>query len=123
MRKRRSFANSLPDYDIDHDYDVIVASFAKSYGIRLRKLPDGDMTFMEFTALLSNLPGDCQLADLVRIRKAEGEEPKSFTPQQLEIRSEWQRFISARVSHGEIKTNSAGLQQLLKSMSRVVEKR
>lgn len=80
------------------------------------------MTYLEFTALLSNLPGDSQLADLIRIRKAEGEELKSFTPQQMEIRSEWQRFISRRVSHGEIKTNSAGLQQLLKSMSRVVEK-
>ena len=43
-------------YDLLEDYDLIEASFAKQYGIRLRN--EQDMTWSEFATLLSGLMPD-----------------------------------------------------------------
>ena len=75
-------------YDLFEDYDVIEASFAQQYGIRLRT--EDDMLWDEFSNLLAGLNGDTPLGYLVRIRsEKDGKVRKKFTPEEKRIYSEW----------------------------------
>lgn len=75
-------------YDLFDDYDVIEASFAQQYGIRLRT--EDEMLWDEFATLLAGLNGETPLGYLVRIRSEK--DPKvrqKFTKEEKKIYSEW----------------------------------
>lgn len=75
-------------YDILDDWELIEASFAKQYGIRLRREPD--MTWAEFSALLSGLMPDTPLGEVVSIRsETDRKRIERFTPAQRRIYDEW----------------------------------
>lgn len=81
--------NSNPEvwYDLMEDYPLIEASFLEQYGIRLSET---NMSWREFSDLLSCLSADTALGRVVAIRsETDGELLKKFTKGQKEIREEW----------------------------------
>ena len=74
-------------YDLMEDYPLIEASFLEQYGIRLSET---NMSWREFSDLLSCLSADTALGRVVAIRsETDGEVLKKFTKGQKEIREEW----------------------------------
>ena len=85
FRKPRS--NTEVWYDLMEDYPLIEASFLEQYGIRLSEV---DMSWREFSDLLSCLSADTALGRVVAIRsETDGEVLKKFNKGQREIRQEW----------------------------------
>ena len=83
-------------YDLLDDYDLIEASFAKQYGIRLRNEPD--MTWSEFATLLSGLMSDTPLGQIISIRAEKDKDIiKRFTKEQKRIQSDWKRRQSKNI--------------------------
>lgn len=75
-------------YDLEEDYDLIEASFAKQYGIRLSR--ENDMSWAEFCSLLSGLMPDTPLGQIVSIRsETDSKIIKNFSKEQRKIRSDW----------------------------------
>jgi len=84
--------DNLKYYDLYEDWHLIEASFAAQYGIRLRREPD--MTWGEFSALLSGLMPETPLGQMVSIRSEQDEEKiKYFTPEQKKIHDDYQKKI------------------------------
>lgn len=88
---RNDFSKDTEDfYDLYEDYDLIEASFAQQYGIRLRQ--EEDMSWSEFCTLLSGLLPDTPLGRIVSIRAEKDPKVlKNFSADQKKIRNEWQR--------------------------------
>ena len=77
-------------YDLFEDYDLIEASFAQQYGIRLRQ--EDSMTWDEFCSLLSGLNGETPLGCVVRIRSEKDRKViQKFTKNEREIYNAWKR--------------------------------
>ena len=75
-------------YDLYEDWDLIVASFAKQYGIRLRTVDD--MNYSEFCSLLSGIMPNTPLGNIVSIRSEKDPKVlKNFSKEQREIRNKW----------------------------------
>lgn len=75
-------------YDLFEDWDLIEASFAQQYGIRLRH--EGYMPYGEFATLLAGLNHKTPLGIVVSIRsETDADRLKQFTPDQRRIRREW----------------------------------
>lgn len=75
-------------YDIVEDYELIEASFAQQYGIRLRY--ENQMSWDEFLTLLSGLNSDTPIGNIVAIRaETNSDKIKNFTPEQKRIRNQW----------------------------------
>ena len=92
MARRPDFAQSETSsndwYDLYEDWDLIDASFAKQYGIRLRNEPE--MSWSEFSTLLAGIMPETPLGQIVSIRSEDDKETlKHFTPDQHRIRNEW----------------------------------
>jgi len=69
------------------DWDLIEASFAQQYGIRLRREA---MSWNEFCTLLSGINHDTPLGNIVAIRSEnDPERLKQFSPTQNRIRREY----------------------------------
>ena len=83
-------------YDLLDDYDLIEASFAKQYGIRLRN--EQDMTWSEFATLLSGLMPDTPLGQIISIRAEKDKDIiKRFTKEQKRIQSDWRKRQSQNI--------------------------
>lgn len=97
MRKRKNDfktqnKNQEAYYDLFEDYGLIESSFAQQYGIRLRI--ENDMTWDEFSTLLSGLNADTPLGNIVTIRsEKDPKKIKEFSAEQKRIRNE---YISRR---------------------------
>lgn len=75
------------------DYDLIVASFRKEYGIGPREFKQ--MKWDEFRALLSGLGPDTALGRIVAIRSEDDPDTlKCFTDEQKRIRNEYRNKIA-----------------------------
>ncbi len=108
MRQRK--LKNLPEnkwYDLFEDFDLIEASFAMQYNIRLR---NDDMTWSEFSALLKGIMPETPLGQIVSIRSEENKNMlKNFTKEQHKIRNDWRsrnnkvRDMSAEEKEEEIK--------------------
>ncbi len=90
MKKRHRKQRKIPEnkwYDLFEDFDLIEASFAMQYNIRLR---NDDMTWSEFSALLKGIMPKTPLGQIVSIRSEENKEVlKNFTKEQHKIRNDW----------------------------------
>lgn len=95
------------------DFDLIVSSFQSEYGIRLSKeLPTG-MKWDEFRDLLVGLGPDTALGRIVSIRAEDRKEMlEQFTPEQMQIRSEWRSKWAKRMA----KTNSQQMDAALEAI-------
>lgn len=82
-------------YDIHDDWDLIEASLAKQYGIRIRN--EKSMSWSEFSALVSGLMSDTPLGQMVVIRsERDSKAIKGFSPEQRRIHTEWKRRSAAK---------------------------
>ena len=101
MKQKRTLIHPAKEkeeywYDLLDDYDLIEASFAKQYGIRLRN--EQDMTWSEFATLLSGLMPDTPLGQIISIRAEKDKDViKRFTKEQKRIQSDWKRRQSINI--------------------------
>lgn len=94
------------------DWDLIEASFAQQYGIRLRHT---SMQWTEFTSLLSALNYKTPLGAVISVRtETDQQRLKNFTPEQRKMRSEWQK----RVVKDQLNRNPDGAKQKLGELQR-----
>ncbi len=92
---QRVVKQSADGYDLFEDYDLIEASFAQQYGIRLRH--EKEMPYSEFTTLLAGLDHETPLGRIVRIRTENDQDRlKAFTPEMRKLRRDWQVKIAKR---------------------------
>lgn len=75
-------------YDIREDWQLIEASLATQYNIRIRH--QNDMSWTEFCTLVSGIMPDTPLGQIVTIRAEKDQKTiKNFTPDQKRIHNEW----------------------------------
>ncbi|MDB1956861.1 Gp15 family bacteriophage protein [Clostridium tertium] len=74
------------------DFELIEASFAMQYGIRLR---NDDMSWNEFCTLLTGIMPKTPLGEIVSIRSEEDKDIlKNFTKEQHKIRNDWRNRVN-----------------------------
>ena len=99
---------------------MIEASFAQQYGIRLRK--EKEMSWDEFTTLLSGLNPETPLGNIVSIRSETNKDIlKHFTPQQKKIRSEWAKRTAKSTDSKQYINDMKMFEQMFRSMAKVGE--
>lgn len=99
--KRRNPVDSW--YDFYDDWDLIEASIAKQYGIRLRN-EIKTISWNEVKMLISGLLPDTPLGKIVSVRCENNKDTlKTFTPEMKRIRNEWRN----RVAQGKLKNEDA----------------
>lgn len=96
---------------MDDDWNLIEASFAKQYNIRLRH--DNDMPWSEFCSLLSGIMPDTPLGQIVSIRSEKDKKIiKNFNANQKRIYNEWQLKIAQnKVQSGTIQHDMKALER------------
>ena len=104
-------------YDIVGDWELIEASFAQQYGIRLRR--EDDMSWDEFTTLLAGLNGETPLGRIVSIRsETNSDRIKQFTVAEKKIRKEWaMRHRHVVSDKKEYDAAMAGFHSMFKALS------
>ena len=96
---------------MDFDKDVIEASFAMQYGIRLSK---EDIGFGEFLRLLSGIMPETPLGRLVAVRSEDRTDVlKGFGVYEKKVRSEWRNWS------GELRVESEELVGLQEELARM----
>lgn len=109
-------------YDLYEDYGLIEASFAQQYGIRLRN--EDDMTWDEFTTLLSGLNGDTPLGNVVAIRsEKDPKRIKEFSKEQKRIHRDWQRKQAENMTREEYDEAMKMFSNLFKGMAETQKKK
>lgn len=121
MRKWRNDFNNPssydPYYDLFEDWDLIESSFAKQYGIRLRKKVS-DMEWGEFASLLAGLNGDTPLGNIVRIRSEKDPKIlKQFTSEERKIRSKWLNKTASQITEQDYKQAMENFKNMFKNMA------
>ena len=119
---RHDFTNSARNtpeawYDLREDWALIESSIASQYGIRLRQA--SDMSWSEFTTLVTGLLPETPLGATVRVRSEDDPDMlKRFTKDQLEIRSKWRerRALQQLDNPDVLKRSMDNLSKMLKSM-------
>lgn len=100
-----------PYYDLNDDWDLIVASFQSQYGIRLSRELSG-MSWREFSYLINGLSGDSPLGHIVSIRAENDPEVlKSFTADQKSIRNEYRRKMAMQKSEKDVDSALENIKQ------------
>lgn len=104
-------------YNIIDDWELIEASFAQQYGIRLRR--EDDMSWDEFTTLLAGLNGDTPLGRIVSVRsESNPDRIKQFTAAEKKIRKEWaMRHRHVVSDKKEYDAAMAGFHSMFKALS------
>lgn len=81
-------------YDFYEDWDLIEASIAQQYGIRLRN-EIKTISWAEVKMLISGLLADTPLGRIIQIRSEDNKETlKQFTPDMHKIRNQWRNKIA-----------------------------
>ena len=94
MMIRRVPQKGLQWYDIYDDWDLIEASVAQQYGIRLRS-EINTISWSEVRMLISGLLADTPLGRVIQIRSENNKDQlKSFTPEMHKIRNDWRNRLA-----------------------------
>lgn len=104
-------------YDLREDWALIEASIASQYGIRLRQA--SDMSWSEFTTLVTGLLPETPLGAVVRIRSEDDPKMlKQFNSDQIAIRNKWRdRQALKQLDNPDILAKSMdNLSKMLQSM-------
>lgn len=97
MRPFAARAAQKNGFDLQHDYAVIVASFASAYGLRIRT-PETHLPWPEFQSLLAGLPENTPLPRLIAVRHASDEEAEHLYPAARQARADWQLWLANQPS-------------------------
>lgn len=80
-------------YDLVDDWELIESSFATQYNLRFKDLCE--MSWNEFSTLLSGIMYKTPLGQVVSIRSEEDKDIlKNFTKEQHRIRNEWKSKVN-----------------------------
>ena len=104
-------------YDLRYDWNLIEASLAKQYGLRIRQTKD--MPWTEFCTLVSGLMPDTPLGTVVAIRAEKDPKViKTFTADQKRIYSDWRRQqANKQLENPEnVEKNMENLEKLFSAM-------
>lgn len=101
-------------YDVEYDRDLIEASFAAQYGVRLAR--EADISYAEWARLLRGIMPETPLGRVVAIRaETDRRVMERYGPYERRIRAEWARFRAQRAARdGEADVRR--LQEMLRSM-------
>lgn len=103
-------------YDLFEDWDLIEASIAKQYGIRIRSVAH-EMSWTEFSGLVHGIMPDTPLGQVVSIRSETDKKViKSFSPYQKKIYNDWR----LRQANKQL-NNPETINQRLKDLERSLE--
>ena len=102
-------------FDFDHDYGLIVSSFAAAYGLRIRD-PRTDIPWPEFLDLLGGLPGDMPLPMIIGIRLSTDKEAENLSAAAQKARDDWYLWLAAQDMQGDGGGSVKDLENLFKSM-------
>lgn len=98
------------------DWDLIVASFAQQYGIRLYKEYE-TISYQEYRQLLIGIGGDTPLGNIVRIRaETDPKKIKEFDTYEKRIHREWKVYRNKNKVETDSKKRGEEVQQFLKSL-------
>lgn len=129
MQKQDLILRRHPDeayYDLFDDWNLIESSFAQQYGIRLRL--EDEMTWDEFSNLLSGLGSETPLGKIVGIRSEKDQKIISEWPPEIRrIRNEWlsrkiQKKKTVIVDRKKYDKEMINLQNMFKSISTIGKK-
>lgn len=129
MQKQDLILRRHPDeayYDLFDDWNLIESSFAQQYGIRLRL--EDEMTWDEFSNLLSGLGSETPLGKIVGIRSEKDQKIISEWPPEIRrIRNEWlsrklQKKKTVIVDRKKYDKEMINLQNMFKSISTIKKK-
>ncbi|WP_248511927.1 Gp15 family bacteriophage protein [Sporosarcina sp. NCCP-2222] len=99
------------------DWGLIEASFAQQYNIRLRA--EEEMTWGEFTTLLSGIMPETPLGQVISIRSENDKEIlKNFNAAQRKMRDDWRSRMNKAVTldKKEAAKQVANFQQAMKAV-------
>lgn len=106
---------SDPYYDLFDDYPLIEASFAQQYGIRLRM--ETDMSWDEFSSLISGLNEQTPLGNYVRIRsETDASVIKDFTKAERKIYNDWKKKGINKVKDDDFGKNMKMLEDIFRGL-------
>ena len=95
-----------------------MSSFRSEYGVKINSDEFKNMSWDEFTDLLSGLPAESPLGRMVQIRLENDENViKNFTSSQRRIRSEWRSRQAKAVSEEESEAFLEQMKQMFISMA------
>lgn len=80
-------------FDWEHDYSLIVSSFAAAYGLRIRS-PATHIPWPEFLALLTGMPGSAPLPQMIAVRQATEKEAEQLGEAARQARADWQLWLA-----------------------------
>lgn len=104
-------------YDLIEDYDLIEASFAQQYGIRLRQ--EADMSWGEFCTLLAGINEKTPLGRVVMIRSEKDPKAiKNFTKEQKKIRNNWRNKSVIQFDKQNYDEAMMNFENMFKAMSK-----
>ena len=114
---QRSASLARDGYDLFEDWDLIEASFAEQYGIRLRH--EKHMPYSEFSTLLAGIRAETPLGRIVQVRMEDDKDRlKAFTPEMRKIRRDWQAGLARKQIKEDpqgVKDQIHGLQMAFKA--------
>lgn len=117
FKQNQSSKESFRWYDLYEDWDLIEASFAQQYGIRLRHEPY--MPWSEFSSLLTGLNHETPLGQIISIRSEDDKDMlKNFSAKEKKLRNEWRSKEAKRLIKDNpdiIESQLSGLQSALKA--------
>lgn len=117
LKRRVSVQKSSPSwYDFYDDWDLIEASVAQQYGIRLRNEIE-TISWSEVKMLISGLLPDTPLGKVIQIRSESNKEMlKLYTPEMNKIRNDWRN----RMAKDKLKDQKA-LDQTFDNMEKMLK--
>lgn len=103
-------------YDFYEDWDLIEASLAQQYGIRIRSVLN-TISWSEVCMLISGLLSETPLGRIIEIRSENDvERLKNFTPEMKKIRNDWRN----RIAQDKLKDEEK-LDRTFKNMEKMLE--
>lgn len=97
-------------YNPEYDRDLIEQSIAKQYHILPSK--QGELSYSDWTSLVSGLMEDTPLGQIVLIRKEDDRERiNNFSPYERRIYNEWRDFIAKR-KREDVKNTTLAIKNL-----------
>lgn len=105
-------------YDFYEDWELIEASIAQQYGIRIRSVYHS-ISWSEVQTLIAGLLPNTPLGKIIAIRAETDEDVlKSFTPEMRKIRSDWRnKQASEKLKNEEaLKRSFESMELLMEAM-------
>ncbi|MFR8559634.1 MAG: Gp15 family bacteriophage protein [Acutalibacteraceae bacterium] len=117
-RRCRRGGKSDPYYDLIEDFDLVVSSLLKEYGIRVYSDEFRRMGWGEFCSLLSGIDADTPLGRVVLIRaETDQEKIRKFSSHERRIYNAWRNKKAQKVTPQESAAAAEQFRQMFVAMA------